>query len=120
MNIRGIFMSVNQSVSFDGKTVRIDVKGRFDYKVSKDFREAYRHIPGRDGIAYHVDLKDVDFMDSSALGMLLLLREHAISRGGVVIIQHPSETIDKILRVANFEQLFEIEYLATGRTGTSL
>ena len=119
-NIRGIFMSVNQNVSFDGKKVQIDVRGHFDYKVSKDFRDAYRHIPGREGIAYHVDLKNVDFMDSSALGMLLLLREHAISRGGSVIIQHPSETIDKILRVANFEQLFEIEYLPSGRVGTGI
>jgi anti-anti-sigma factor len=116
----GIFMSVNQNVSFDGKIVRIGISGRFDYRVSKEFRDAYRHIPGREGIAYHVDLKDVDFMDSSALGMLLLLREHGLSRGGVVIIQYPSETIDKILRVANFEQLFDIEYLPVRQTGAGI
>ncbi|MBT8439247.1 MAG: STAS domain-containing protein [Gammaproteobacteria bacterium] len=113
-------MSVSQNVSFDGKRVQINISGRFDYKVSKDFRDAYRHIPGREGIAYHVDLKEVDFMDSSALGMLLLLREHAKCRGGDVVIEHPSETIDKILKVANFEQLFEIDYSTAGRTGTTI
>ena len=112
-------MSVSQNVSFDGKRVQINISGRFDYKVSKDFRDAYRHIPGREGIAYHVDLKEVDFMDSSALGMLLLLREHAKCRGGDVVIEHPSETIDKVLKVANFEQLFEIDYSTAGRTGTT-
>jgi len=115
----GVYMSVNQNVSFDGKRVQINIRGRFDYKVSKDFRDAYCDVPGREGIAYHVGLKEVDFMDSSALGMLLLLREHANCRGGSVIIEHPSETIDKILRVANFEQLFEIEYLPSGQADIS-
>ena len=113
-------MSVSQHVSVDGMRVQINVTGRFDYRVSRDFRDAYRHIPGRDGIAYHVDLKDVDFMDSSALGMLLLLREHAKCRGGEVVIEHPSESIDKILKVANFEQLFEINYSPSGRSGKPL
>ena len=113
-------MSVNQNVSFDGKRVQINIKGRFDYRVSKDFRDAYSHIPGRNGITYHVDLSDVDFMDSSALGMLLLLREHAKCRGGVVIIEHPSESIDKVLRVANFEQLFDIDYTPPRQSGTGI
>ena len=111
-------MTVSQNVALDGKRVEISIKGRFDYRVSKEFRDAYSHVPGRDGIAYHVDLSSVDFMDSSALGMLLLLREHAKCRGGVVVIEHPSETIDKILRVANFEQLFDIDYSPPRQTGT--
>jgi len=113
-------MSVSQNVSFDGKSVQIKIWERFDYKVSKDFRDAYCHIPGREGITYHVDLSDVDFIDSSALGMLLMLREHANCRGGVVVIERPSETIDKILRVANFERLFVIEYSPSGQAGTDI
>ena len=103
-------MTISQSVSEDGYNVRINIKGRFDYKVSRDFRDTYRHVPGREGIAYYVDLRDVDYMDSSALGMLLLLREHAKNRGGEVIIEHPNEPVDKILKVANFEHLFTINY----------
>ena len=113
-------MSVSQHVSVDGKRVQINVTGRFDYRLSRDFREAYRHIPGREGVAYHVDLKDVDFMDSSALGMLLLLREHAKCRGGAVVIEQPSDSINKILKVANFEQLFEINYSSSGQSGTPI
>lgn len=103
-------MSISQNVSDDGKKVKINIQGRFDYKVSSEFRDAYRHIPARDGIEYCVNLRDVDYMDSSALGMLLLLREHAKCRGGKVIIEHPKEPIDKILKIANFEYLFTIDY----------
>jgi len=99
---------VIQEVLNDGKIVHINIKGRFDYTLSQDFRNAYRHIPAHEGFAFHVDLSDTEYMDSSALGMMLLLREHAKCRGGSVIIEHPSEPIDKILKVANFEQLFTI------------
>lgn len=103
-------MSVVQEVSSDGKKVQINIAGRFDYKVSQEFRDSYRHVPGQNCVSYHVDLSDADYMDSSALGMLLLLREHAKCRGGSVFIERPSEQIDNILKVANFEQLFTINY----------
>ncbi len=107
-------MSVNQEVSNGGKKVNINISGRFDYKVSQEFRDSYRQVPGQDDVAYHVDLSDATYMDSSALGMLLLLREHAKCHGGSVFIDQPSKQIDSILKVANFEQLFTINYLGPG------
>ena len=103
-------MSVSHEMSNDGKKIHINITGRFDYKVSQEFRDTYRQVPGQEGTAYHVDLSDASYMDSSALGMLLLLREHAKCRGGSVFIERPSEQVDSILKVANFEQLFTINY----------
>lgn len=101
-------MAVTQQVFEEGKVVLINISGRFDYETSQAFRDAYRHLPDREGVKYRIDLSDASYMDSSALGMLLLLREHAKSHGGAVIIERPGEQIDKILKVANFEQLFTI------------
>jgi len=103
-------MSVSQEVSTDGKKVHINIAGRFDYKVSQDFRDSYRQVPGQEGVSYYIDLSAANYMDSSALGMLLLLREHAKCHRGKVFIERPSKQIDNILKVANFEQLFTIEY----------
>lgn len=104
-------MSISQQVSNDGKTVNINIAGRFDYKVSQEFRDSYRKMPAHDEVTYHVDLSAATYVDSSALGMLLLLREHAKCHGGSVILDHPSKQIDNILKIANFEQLFTINYL---------
>lgn len=115
------FMSVSQKVSNDGKRVVITISGRFDYKISQEFRDTYRQIPGQDGVEYYVNLSEASYMDSSALGMLLLLREHAKCRGGSVFIDRPSEQVNSILKVANFEQLFTINYddvLAGMKSGT--
>ncbi len=103
-------MSVSQDVSSDGKKVHINITGRFDYKISQEFRDTYRQVPGQEGVAYYVNLSGASYMDSSALGMLLLLREHAKCRGGSVYLEQPSEQVDSILKVANFEQLFTINY----------
>ena len=103
-----INMSVSQTVSDDGKLVEINIKGRFNYKLSEEFTNSYRHLPEQKGVNYHVNLSDANYMDSSALGMLLLLREHAKCRDSTVFIDQPSTAIGKILKVANFEKLFSI------------
>ncbi|MEM7165788.1 MAG: STAS domain-containing protein, partial [Planctomycetota bacterium] len=46
--------------------------------------------------------------DSSALGMLLVLREYASPKGIEVYIKNASSDVGELLRIANFEQLFEI------------
>ena len=65
-------MSILTSGSPDGKELTITVKGRFDFSAHQDFRNAYESAPHPMN-AYIVDLRDATYLDSSALGMLLLL-----------------------------------------------
>jgi len=34
-------MSVKQNMSHDGKIMHLSVSGRFDYKITKEFRNSY-------------------------------------------------------------------------------
>ncbi len=101
-------MSVVQQVLENGMKIQINISGRFDYESSQAFRDAYRHLTDLEGANFYINLRNANYMDSSALGMLLLLREHAKSNGCAVIIEQPGEQIDKILKVANFDKLFTI------------
>ncbi len=101
-------MSVKKVVSNDGKIVRLSVNGRFDYKITKEFRESYKQAVSHQGIIYYVNLNNTSYIDSSALGILLLLREYAKDNAGRVIIEQPSELVNQILKVANFGKLFTI------------
>ena len=47
-------------------------------------------------------------MDSSALGMLLILRERAAEMKVEVTLTNPRETVRQVLGVANFHKLFKI------------
>jgi HptB-dependent secretion and biofilm anti anti-sigma factor len=55
-----------------------------------------------------VDFGRVDYLDSSALGMLLLLREKAEAAGKKVSLANLSGTVKQVLEIANFGKLFTI------------
>ncbi|TPW11745.1 MAG: antisigma-factor antagonist STAS domain-containing protein [Halothiobacillaceae bacterium] len=102
-------MSVTTQVSGDGATVTIYIQGRFDFGIHQAFRAAYEQAAVNVAHpAFIVDLSATEYMDSSALGMLLLLREHAGSDRNRVAITHCSAVIREILDIANFDKLFTV------------
>ncbi|WP_339539798.1 STAS domain-containing protein [Pseudomonas sp. RA_5y_Pfl1_P24] len=100
-------MTVESEVSLDGKKLTIVIKGRFDYSSHQTFREAYERFYKGPGL-YVVDLKDTTYMDSSALGMLLLLRDHAGGDDSEVRVINSNSDVRKILAISNFDKLFDI------------
>ena len=58
---------------------------------------------------YVVDLNRTTYLDSSALGMLLLLRDHAGGDSAEIKIVNCNQDVKKILTISNFEQLFTIQ-----------
>lgn len=100
-------MPVTSTISRDARSATIAISGRFDFSLHKEFREAYRHHAGV--TEYIINLAGAEYMDSSALGMLLLLREHAQAHKGRVVIRSPGPGIRKVLAIANFDKLFPIE-----------
>ena len=100
-------MAITSTVSEGGKKVTISISGKFDFQLYDEFRGAYSDTAGA-GVQYVVDLSAADYLDSSALGMLLLLREHAGGESSKVDIVNTSADVKKILDVANFGKLFNI------------
>lgn len=101
-------MAVEANYHGDGKELTISIKGRFDFGSHQDFRNAYERVNERPQ-AYKIDLKDTTYLDSSALGMLLLLRDHAGGDHSKVRLVNSNADVKKILAISNFDKLFEIE-----------
>jgi anti-anti-sigma factor len=100
-------MAITSQPSSDGQELSIVIQGRFDFGAHQEFRNAYERVnstPQR----YVVDLKDTTYLDSSALGMLLLLRDHAGGDSAQVSLINCNSDVRKILAISNFEQLFKI------------
>ncbi|MFK5986648.1 MAG: STAS domain-containing protein [Pseudomonadota bacterium] len=93
------------SSSKNGNVVTISISGRFDFSSHKEFREAYSTTDGA-ASEYVVDMSATEYIDSSALGMLLLLREHAGSEQAKISIRGTRTEVKDILIVSNFDKLF--------------
>lgn len=104
----GIESSVESNLDADNKELNINIIGRFDFSLHQDFREAYEEVSSEVS-SYVVDLNATSYLDSSALGMLLLLRDFAGGDDSTIKIVNANEDVRKILSISNFDQLFVIQ-----------
>ena len=101
-------MAVYSAMSEDNKQVVIAIDERFDFSLHQQFRESYAGNTTQN-LTYILDLSKTDYMDSSALGMILLLKDHVQLYAGNLIISKPNETVQKILEIAQFHRLMTIK-----------
>ena len=94
--------------SNDSATLLIVVDGRLDYNLRKEFRESFNETSSSTK-NFKVNLLNTSFIDSSGLGLLLILKEHADEKGGKVVLSNPNEEVLELLELSNFTQLFTIE-----------
>lgn len=99
-------MSVVAKRSENGEEVTVLVEGRFDYRMYESFKASYSDLDDT-STQINVDLSETDYMDSSALGMLLMLREH-VGRAAKILLVNPTPDVMRVLTIANFDKLFAI------------
>ena len=90
----------------DGDKVVIHISGDFDYKLRREFRSAYAAYPAE--ASFIVNLRGVQFIDSSGLGMLVMLREHAGGDDAKVTLTNCQPTVRQALKFSQFDDLFVI------------
>jgi len=100
-------MDIKVTTAESVATIRMD--GRFDFGAHRSFKEAYDPLLHQKDISFiEIDLANVAYMDSSALGMLLLLHERAEAEGKDVVLCRPASNVMQILDIANFGKIFTI------------
>ena len=83
------------------------LRGRFDFSCHREFRSAFDAAladPAASGI--DIDFGGVDYLDSSALGMLLLVRERAQAAHRPLRLMNAKGVVADVLKVANFGKIF--------------
>lgn len=91
-----------------GKAV-VKLNGRFDFNTHREFRSAYEPLVADVGVhSVAVDFSGVDYLDSSALGMLLMLRDKMSGANKEVSLSGVRGNVKQVLDIANFGKLFQI------------
>ena len=100
-------MSLTKNESVDGTTLTIQIKGKFDFNLVQSFRQAYAQMSEKT-IKVIIDLRETDYMDSSALGMLLNMKKTIDSQVETIEISNCQPQLRKILQISRFDKKFDI------------
>ena len=100
-------MSIEKHISADQATVTIRIDGMFDLSVQSKFRAAYEESgPSK---KYVLDMRDTEYMDSAAFGMLLVFRDHIGGDNSEITIINASDDIVRSFKMLHFDRMFHLQ-----------
>lgn len=93
--------------SLQDQKASITLEGNFTYESHREFKVATTSALTHEGVSeIEINFAGVDYLDSAALGMLLLLNERA--GGRKITLVNCQGTVKAVLEIANFNKVFEI------------
>jgi HptB-dependent secretion and biofilm anti anti-sigma factor len=97
------------NVSTNNGEARIKLAGRFDFNSHREFRAAYEPLLENTEVrSLIIDLGSVDYLDSSALGMLLMVRDKVATANKTILLANAQSGVKQVLDIANFSKLFKM------------
>ena len=100
-------MGLTTDITSDNTHFTIGLDEKFDFAKVHDFKEAYSVLPP-DVQVVEVDLAKTEYMDSSALGMLLNMQKSLSGRDLTFQITHCRPQVARILKISRFDKKFDI------------
>lgn len=91
-------------------SITISLENDFTFHHHADFRKAYEQNLDDKKKVIIIDFAKTNFIDSAALGMLLILREYIEESGKTIAIEliNCRKEVFEILAISNFSKLFSI------------
>lgn len=98
-------MTITQKQS--GGRVLVQMDGRFDFATRKIFKDAMDEAM-REGIPIVLDLGRVSFVDSSALGLLVISHQNLKNKKIPFCLVNPQTYVRQVLDLANVAKMIPI------------
>ena len=100
-------MSLEKQLSSNEMELTIFMEEKFDFGKVQDFRDAYSTAPESVNTIV-VDLAATEYMDSSALGMLLNMQKSMADKISTFKIVNSRPQVAKILKISRFDKKFDM------------
>ena len=99
---------MSYKVTEDGNIATIHLDGEIDMDVTEKAKEViFPHIDA--GKEVHLNLSNVQYMDSSGISVLIESHQKALEKNTKVIIKEVSKSILKVIIMAKLEQILNLE-----------
>ena len=95
-------------ISENGNISTVFLDGEIDMDVIEKAKEIIFPLVEA-GKEVHINLKDVSYMDSSGISVLIESHQKATEKGTKVIIKEISKSVLKVIMMAKLEQILNLE-----------
>ena len=94
----------------EGNCFKVWLGEKFLFSDHEQFRAVIDAVKSKDEIQIvHIYLNALEFLDSSALGMLLLMRDVTDNIDKKIVLYNPQGQVKKLFEISCFYDLFQIE-----------
>lgn len=99
-------------IDSQGDVLNVFLDGEIDHHSARDAREQIdKEIEVNQPMVLTLDFKDVSFMDSSGIGLIMGRYKVMKQQGGEVRVANPSPNINRVLKLAGMDRLARIELI---------
>ena len=95
-------------VTEEGNVSTVFLNGEIDMDVTEKAKEVILPIV-ESGKEVHLNLKDVSYMDSSGISVLIESHQKALEHNTKVIVKEVSKSVLKVIMMAKLEQILNLE-----------
>ncbi len=93
-----------------GDALELNIKGKFTFADNKTFSEILDDIANNNYKHFTINLDGVEFIDSAALGILLLARDKCVKSATNLLLRNPKGQVKQMFDISRFSDLFQIEH----------
>lgn len=100
---------MSPTIEINGKVGKVILAGQFDFNSHREFRQACESVIGNPNVGeVQIDFQKVTYLDSSALGMLLLVKEKVNAVNKALALVNCKDSVKQVLEIACFGKIFSI------------
>ena len=88
--------------------VVLEPDGRLDTSTSRAFEEKIHEVLSTGERKFVVDLRELEYVSSAGLRVLLMLARRLQSKGGELVLCSPTESVQEVLDISGFTRIFNI------------
>ena len=99
---------MSYKVTEEGNISTVHLDGEIDMDVTEKAKEVIFPVIDS-GKEVHLNLSQVQYMDSSGISVLIESHQRALEKNTKVIIKDVSKSVLKVIMMAKFEQILNLE-----------
>lgn len=92
----------------NGQVTVINLKGRLDLASGAGLKDEVKALMGNEKTLIHMNLKDVDFINSSGLGVLVSIMKEVRLQKGRLTLSNLASYVQEIFEITQLSHIFEI------------